>query len=155
MPFSRNAIAIAASVMFLAGGAWAAADSTVKAQDNASPSTTGGTPNKGGSSVNVHREFVSGEYFLSSTSNPKARCRKSTLTQEHFLEMLQAIAKHGDLADRAFIEKTLQIEWDNRIPHSKGLYSAYGDTPHFPVQTNLDLRGTSFTDGTGKTHTGK
>ena len=144
-----------ASAMITAGSALAADDSVINAKGSASLSTAGNTPDKSAFSVNTHRSFVSGEYSLSSTSNPKARCRKSKLTQEHFFEMVQAIANHGDLTDKAFIEKTLQMEWDNRIPHRKGLYSAYGDAPHFPVQINLDLRGTAFTDGAGKTQTGK
>jgi len=68
--------------------------------------------------------FTSAEHNLSSTSDPNARCGKSTLTQEKFVGMLRAIAMHGDLTDKAFIEKTLGIKFKEEDPEWKGIYNA-------------------------------
>lgn len=49
---------------------------------------------------------------------PKPDCKKTALTKEKFLEMVKAIATHGDLSDVAFIEKTLQVKF-KRLPDKK------------------------------------
>jgi hypothetical protein len=49
------------------------------------------------------------EYEIASTSDPKARCKSSSLTQDKFLEMVRAIVNHGDLTDKTFVEHTLGI----------------------------------------------
>jgi hypothetical protein len=152
------AVVAIASAVLKPCSASAADDSATNKQDSASPPTTRVTPNKSGFSGNVHPMMISGEYFLSSTANPKARCKQSELTQETFLEMVHAIVEHGDLTDKAFIEKTLQITFGPKhesfvASHTPdaGLY--YTDMPSTmrdaPIKVNLYLGGLDE-DKTGK-----
>lgn len=39
-------------------------------------------------------------------------CSKATITGAQFLDMIHAVATHGDLTDSSFIEKTMQIKFD-------------------------------------------
>ncbi len=92
--------------------------------------------------------WPSHEYDLSSASDPKARCRTSSLTQEKFLELVHAIVEHGDLTDKAYIEITLQIKFGpeekeyafSHIPGG-GYYNADmpGDIPDAPIYVGLDI----------------
>jgi hypothetical protein len=94
------------------------------------------------------------EYFLSSTSDPNARCKRSSLTQDNFLEMVHALIEHRDMTDKDFIEKTLRITFrpkytaSNHIPGG-GFYKAYmpgdykanmpGDMPDAPITVLLGI----------------
>lgn len=124
---------IIASTMFLAGGA--------RSADNEEAPFYKGI------------DIVSSEYSLSSTSDPNARCRTSTVTQKRFLNMVRAIAEHGDLTDKDFIEKTLQIKLElanKKFRPGTGFYRAdmpngkFGD----PIQVILDPRA-SYIAGAG------
>jgi hypothetical protein len=72
----------------------------------------------------VHAQYTSAKVTAQTTKTSQAVCGKSTLTQEQFLDMIHTIAMHGDLADKAFIEKTLKVKFE---PVSKA--SAYSHIP--------------------------
>lgn len=93
------------------------------------------------------------EYFLSSTSDPKARCRTSSLTQDKFLEMVHAIVEHHDMTDKEFIEKTLGVKFSSMnivsiysyIPGG-GFYKANipSDMSDAPVTVWLNIEAVSL-----------
>lgn len=153
-------VAVVTSTMVFAAGAMASDDSPIATQGNASPSSTGNAINKEAPSHHYSGLFFeSGEYNLSSVSDPNARCRKSKLTQEQFLEMVQAVVKHGDLTDKDSIEKTLKIKFgptDNRLSSGMTLYSTYmpGDTPNAPILVEL-YAGIQSKDVNGQPQTGE
>lgn len=70
----------------------------------------------------------------------KMKCKKSTLTQEKFLEMIKAIIMHGDLEDVPFIEKTLRQKIKTHTGStnsSQELY--YSRESESPIAAGLDI----------------
>jgi len=76
---------------------------------------------------------------LSSSQGTNSNCSQSQLTQDQFIDVVRAIAMHGDLTDVAFIEKTLQVKL---MPQTLSEYEKehYPDGRHYLVDSVLGSR---------------